>query len=484
MVILGDILMEVEILSHSDSLDMQVEKISFDSRTVEQGDLFVAVRGTVTDGHKYIPASVNKGAVAIICEELPGSPVGGVNYIRVKNSAIAMARAASAYYNYPSKKLRLVGVTGTNGKTTVATLLYRLFTSLGYASGLLSTAGNMISGRQIPATHTTPDPLRLNSLLNEMVIAGCEYAFMEVSSIALDQHRTDGVSFAGAIFTNITHDHLDYHGTFDNYIAAKKTFFDKLDSESFALVNTDDRRSAVMLQNCTGRKAAYSMKQNAEYRGRLLEERLEGMLLKIGDHDVSTHFIGAFNAYNLLAVYGTALELGADETEVLTGISMLTPVEGRLEIIRSRSGQMAIVDYAHTPDALENVISAINRIVDGSAELVIVIGAGGNRDRSKRPLMGKIASTGSTKVILTSDNPRSENPERIIEEMEEGVPHELRSKVLKITDRREAIRTALMLAGEKGIVLVAGKGHETYQEIKGVKSHFDDREEIRKVFNI
>jgi len=467
---------------HGDS-DRSVSNICFDSREISKGDLFVAVRGTITDGHLYIDQAVKSGAIAIVCEELPSDPVDDICWLLVNNSAEALAHISSAFFDYPSTKLKLVGITGTNGKTTIATVLYELFIALGYKSGLLSTAGNRVFKRKLPASYTTPDPIQLNRVLNDMVEEGCDYAFMEVSSIALDQHRCDGLFFDGGIFTNLTHDHLDYHHTFDRYIAAKKTFFDHLPDTSFALVNSDDKRAGVLLQNSEARSYSYSLKGGSDFKCKILEERFEGMLLNMEGTEVSTRFIGDFNAYNLLAAYACATLLDADTTEALTAISSMHPVDGRLEVIRSKGGMTALVDYAHSPDALENVLAAINRIREAGEEVITVVGAGGDRDRSKRPLMGAIAAENSSRVILTSDNPRSENPVEIIEEMMAGVSIELKKKVLQITDRREAIKTALMLAGDMDIVLVAGKGHETYQEVKGVKSHFDDREEIRKIFN-
>jgi len=484
MVELNKILNNIKITRIIGDVNISVGSICFDSREVTDNSLFVAVRGTKTDGHLFIEKAVQSGASVIACEEMPEVPDKNVCWLEAGNSALVLSCMAANFYDNPSQKLRLVGVTGTNGKTTIATLLYELYNSLGFKAGLISTVGNKIFKRKVDSTHTTPDPVQLNSLLNDMVDEGCEYAFMEVSSIALDQFRTDGLVFEGALFTNLTHDHLDYHLTFDNYIAAKKRFFDELPREAFALVNKDDRRSEVMLQNCNARKSGFAMQRDAGYRCRMLEERFEGMLLKINDHEVSTKFIGDFNAYNLLAVYATAVEMGADSTEVLVAISDMNPVEGRLEVLRSPEGLTAIVDYAHTPDALENVLKAINRIKVEGMSLITVVGAGGDRDSSKRPLMGRIAATESNRVILTSDNPRSEDPEKILDQIMTGVPADARRRVLRVSDRREAIKTAIMLAEEKDIVLVAGKGHETYQEVNGVKSHFDDREEIRKILEL
>ncbi len=478
-----NILENIKTLSVPGDCNRTISKICFDSREVSDGDLFVAVRGTITDGHLYISQAVKSGAVAIVCEVLPENPDEDLCWVLVENSALALAYIARAYFDNPSSKLKLVGVTGTNGKTTIASLLYDLFNSLGYKSGLLSTVGNKIFKRSLPASHTTPDPIQLNSILSQMVDDGCDYAFMEVSSIALDQHRTDGLVYEGGIFTNLSHDHLDYHLTFDNYIAAKKSFFDQLAATSFALVNADDRRGSVMLQNTKAKSKTYALKGGADYKCKILEARFEGMLLSIDGKEVSTRFIGDFNASNLLAVYAAAMELGVDTTEALTAISSMHPVEGRLEIIRDKSGKTALVDYAHTPDALENVLDAINKIREEGESVITVVGAGGNRDKTKRPIMASIAAENSSRVVLTSDNPRDEDPEAILDDMMSGISADLKRKVLKITDRREAIKTALMLAGERDIVLVAGKGHETYQEVNGVKTHFDDREEIRKNFN-
>lgn len=481
---LKEILSKIEIKSCSGDINIDVSGICFDSREAAPGNVFVAVRGTITDGHKYIVSAIESGVSAIVCEKIPEDGGKDLCWIVVENSAEALAHMSSAYYNYPSTKLRLVGVTGTNGKTTIASLLYEMFINLGYRAGLLSTVGNRIFKDHRPASHTTPDPLQLNRILSEMVEAGCDYAFMEVSSIALDQHRTAGLSFDGAVFTNLSHDHLDYHGNFDNYIASKKSFFDSLPEASFALLNADDRRSSVMVQNTKASISTYALKRGADFKCRILEERFEGMLLNIDGVEVSTMFIGDFNASNLLAVYAVSVHLGADKTEVLTSISSMTPVDGRLEIIRDINGKTALVDYAHSPDALDNVLSAINRIREGNESLITVVGAGGDRDKTKRPVMAAIAAEKSDRVILTSDNPRSEEPDDIIDDMMKGVPADRIRNVLSIRNRSEAIKTALMLADTKDIVLVAGKGHETYQEINGVRSHFDDREEIRKYMNM
>ena len=461
--------------------DISVANICYDSRKTSKNDLFIAVRGTQTDGHNYINEAITQGAIAVMCERIPDDADPAICWIKVKNSGHALAVCASNYYNNPSNEIKLIGVTGTNGKTTTATLLYRLFTSLGYSVGLLSTVANYIAGKEMEATLTTPDPVRINKLLREMINAGCEYAFMEVSSHAIVQKRIDGLYFLLGIFTNITHDHLDYHGNFDNYLKAKKEFFDSLPAESMALVNADDRNGSFMLQNCKADKYEYSLRTVADYTCRIVEHRIDGMSLRFGNQEVWTCFIGEFNAYNLLAVVSAAELLGQDDLQVLTNISTLKPVPGRFEVIRSGMGITAIVDYAHTPDALDNVLMAINKIRLSGNRLITVVGAGGDRDSGKRPIMARICAEKSDRVILTSDNPRTEDPEKIIDDMIKGVPAKMQTKVLRITDRREAIRTASMIAGENDIILVAGKGHETYQEIKGHRYHFDDREELRKV---
>ena len=409
-------------------------------------------------------------------------PEKGVCWIKTTDSAKALGIAASNFFGKPSESLKLVGVTGTNGKTTIATLLYRMFTGLGYKCGLFSTVCNYIIDKELPATHTTPDPVQLNKLIAEMVEAGCDYAFMEVSSHSADQQRIAGLRFAGGIFTNLTHDHLDYHKTFDNYLAAKKRFFDSLQPDSFALVNIDDKNGKVMLQNCNARHYTFSVRGMADFRCKIIEQGFEGMGLRIQGEEVWTRFIGDFNASNLLAVYAASELLGASKKEILTILSDLHSVQGRLEVIKSEKGITGIVDYAHTPDALLNVIDTINKIREGSVQLITVVGAGGDRDRTKRPKMAAISAEGSTKVILTSDNPRTEDPEKILDDMEAGITPDLKRKTLRIADRREAIKTAVMLADPGDVILIAGKGHETYQEINGVKHHFDDREELREAF--
>ena len=474
-----EILKGIEIVSVSGTKNKVISGIEFDSRKVQKNSLFVAVKGYKTDGHNFISPALASGASAVICETLPENPEKTVCWIKTGDSAKALGLAASNFYGNPSSSLRLVGVTGTNGKTTIATLLYRMFIRLGYKCGLFSTVCNYINEKELDATHTTPDPVQLNRLLSEMVNEGCDYAFMEVSSHSADQKRIAGLNFEGAIFTNLTHDHLDYHKTFDNYLAAKKSFFDLLPANAFALVNADDRNGRVMLQNCKARHYTFSVRGMADYRCNIIEQSFGGMGLKIQGEEVWTRFIGDFNASNLLAVYSASELLGAAKKEILTVLSDLHPVPGRLEVIKSPGGISGIVDYAHTPDALLNVIDTINKIREGGVQLITVVGAGGDRDRTKRPKMAAISAEGSTKVILTSDNPRSEDPEKIIDEMEAGITPDLKRKILRITNRHEAIKTAVMLANQGDVILIAGKGHETYQEIMGVKNHFDDREELK-----
>jgi UDP-N-acetylmuramoyl-L-alanyl-D-glutamate--2,6-diaminopimelate ligase len=480
MMMIEEILRDIEIVSVSGNLKEQVNAIVFDSRKVEKGCLFVAVKGTKTDGHDYISQAVISGASAILCERIPEPAGKPPNIIVVKDTSSALGIAASNFYGNPSSSLKLVGVTGTNGKTTIATLLYRTFRKLGFKCGLFSTVCNFIEDKELPATHTTPDPVQLNMLMSEMVKTGCDYAFMEVSSHSVDQNRIAGLKFSGGIFTNLTHDHLDYHVTFDNYLAAKKKFFDTLPRNSFALANSDDRNGKVMLQNCSAKKYMFSTKGIADFRASVIEQRFEGMGLKIDGEEVWTRFIGDFNASNLLAVYAASVLLGAPKREVLTILSDLWSVPGRLETIRGTGSITGIVDYAHTPDALLNVIETVNKIRQGGSRLITVVGAGGDRDRTKRPKMAVITAAGSDKVILTSDNPRSEDPEKILDDMEAGITPDLKKKVIRIADRREAIKAAVLMADRGDVILVAGKGHETYQEIKGVRHHFDDREELSK----
>lgn len=454
--------------------------LTYDSRAVKPGDCFFAVRGTQADGHAFIPAAVAAGAVAVVCEQLPADPAPGVTYVAVPDSAGAMADLAAAFYDYPSRELKLVGITGTNGKTTTATLLYDLVRALGYKAGLISTVVYRIEGREIEATHTTPDSIRLNALMREMADAGCEFCFMECSSHAIVQERTRGLSFAGGIFSNITHDHLDYHKTFAEYIRAKKRFFDMLPAGSFALTNLDDRNGRVMVQNTAAAVHTYSLRGMADFRCRIVETHLDGMLLRIDGQEVWVGLLGRFNAYNLLAVYGTAVLLGLDRSEVLRVLSTLRPVSGRFEIVRAANGTTAVVDYAHTPDALENVLRTIEEIRTPQQQLLVVCGCGGDRDRTKRPEMAQIAVQYASTAIFTSDNPRHESPEAILDEMVAGL--DPGTRYLRIADRAEAIRTAVMLSRPGDIILVAGKGHETYQIIGDVKHHFDDREEVRRAF--
>jgi UDP-N-acetylmuramoyl-L-alanyl-D-glutamate--2,6-diaminopimelate ligase len=480
MMELNNILRGIDVLSFSGDKSRGINNITFDSRNVAPGSLFIAVRGSKTDGHEYISNAVKAGASSIICETIPEDRDNSVCWIRTGDTARALGQAASNFFGNPSSSLKLVGVTGTNGKTTIATLLYKLFTALGYKCGLFSTVCNYVIKKELPATHTTPDPVQLNSVMHEMVMGGCDYAFMEVSSHSADQQRIAGLEFAGGIFTNLTHDHLDYHKTFNNYLTAKKKFFDSLSTQAFALVNVDDKNSMVMLQNCKAHQYTFSARGMADFRCRLVEQSFEGMQLKIMGEEVWTKLIGDFNASNLLAIYAAAELLGVERKEILTTLSELTPVAGRLEVIRSDGGITGIVDYAHTPDALLNVIDTINKIREGNVQLITVVGAGGDRDKTKRPKMASISAEGSSRIILTSDNPRTEDPEMILNDMEAGIAGEMKQKTLRIADRHEAIRTAVMLASHGDVILVAGKGHEPYQEIMGVKHHFDDREELRK----
>ncbi|MBR8538055.1 UDP-N-acetylmuramoyl-L-alanyl-D-glutamate--2,6-diaminopimelate ligase [Carboxylicivirga sediminis] len=480
---LSDILKGVGVIEQVNATDCEVEQIVFDSRKANGNTLFVAMKGTVVDGHQFIPQVLEAGCKCVVCEVIPAEYPADAMIVKVDDSSVALGHMAANFYDNPSDKLKLVGVTGTNGKTTTATLLYHLVMSMGYKAGLFSTVANFIGKARLDATHTTPDAVTLNKTMSEMVEAGCEYCFMEVSSHALVQNRVTGLKFAGGLFTNITHDHLDYHGTFKEYIAAKKSFFDGLSKQAFALTNADDKNGQVMLQNTAAQTYTYSLKGMGNYKGRIIESMFEGMQLEIDGQEIWTQFVGHFNAQNLLLVYGAACLLGFEKEDVQVAISQLNPVDGRFETMRSKSGKTAIVDYAHTPDALKNVIETINLVRQPSQQLVTVVGAGGDRDPMKRPEMAKEAVGGSSKVILTSDNPRSEEPEAIIEQMMEGVSFKERIKVLSIVNRREAIRTACMVAGPGDIILIAGKGHETYQEIKGVRSHFDDREIVREVFN-
>ena len=483
MMQLEKILEGINTVSVSGDRKRTIDDIVFDSRNVRANSLFVAVKGSKTDGHDYIAGAQEAGAAAIICENLPASPDKNICWIRTSDSSRALGQAASNFYDRPSSSLKLVGVTGTNGKTTIATLLYRMFTGLGFKCGLFSTICNYVVEKELPATHTTPDPVQLNKLLAEMRDSGCEYAFMEVSSHSADQQRIAGLEFIGAIYTNLTHDHLDYHKTFSNYLAAKKRWFDTLTQKAFALVNADDRNGMVMLQNCKARHYTFSVRGMADFRCGIIEQSFEGMGLKMMGEEVWVKFIGDYNASNLLAVSAASELLGAERGEILRILSSLSSVPGRLETIRSPNGITGIVDYAHTPDALTNVIGILNKIRTINMQLITVVGAGGDRDRTKRPKMAEIAAEGSSKVILTSDNPRTEDPEKILDDMEEGITPDLKNKTVRITDRREAIKTAVMLAGPGDVILVAGKGHEPYQEINGVKHHFDDREELKKALS-
>ncbi|WP_302566359.1 UDP-N-acetylmuramoyl-L-alanyl-D-glutamate--2,6-diaminopimelate ligase [Alistipes indistinctus] len=480
MRMLDKLLQGVEVRSLVGDGTVAVGRLEFDSRKVVPGTLFFATRGTQADGHAYIPAAVAAGAAAVVCEELPAERPVGVTFVQVPDSTVALGQVASAFYGHPSRRLKLVGVTGTNGKTTTATLLYRMFRRLGYKAGLISTVVYCVDDREIPSTHTTPDSIRLNAMMAEMVEAGCDYCFMEVSSHSLVQHRTAGLAFVGGIFSNITHDHLDYHKTFAEYIRAKKLFFDGLPAGAFALTNADDRNGMVMVQNTKATVKTYALQSFADFRCRIVETLLDGMLLNLDGSEVWVKFLGRFNAYNLTSVYATALLLDARRDEVLRILSDLTSVDGRFEPIHSKEGVTAIVDYAHTPDALQNVIGTINEIRKKDQRLYVVVGCGGNRDATKRPEMAKIAVDGSDMAVLTSDNPRLEEPGAIIEQMKSGL--EPGARYLAITDRREAIKAAVALARPGDIILVAGKGHETYQDVGGVKHHFDDREEVRAAF--
>lgn len=466
------------------STDLEISGINIDSRLVEEGNLFVAVKGTQADGHNYIGKAIEKGAQAVVCETLPEDKPEDITFIQVQNSEDIIGKIATTFYGNPTDKLELVGVTGTNGKTTIATLLYNMFRKMGYKCGLCSTVCNYIDGEAIPTEHTTPDPITLNRLLGRMADEGCKYAFMEVSSHAVAQKRIGGLKFAGGIFTNLTRDHLDYHKTVENYRDAKKAFFDMLPKEAFALTNRDDKNGLFMTQNTKATVKTYSLQSMADFKARIIEESFEGMLLEINGKEVSVPFIGRFNVSNLLAVFGAATMLGKDAEEILLTLSTLHPVNGRFETIRSKEGVTAIIDYAHTPDALKNVLTTINEILCGRGQAITVCGAGGNRDKGKRPLMAQEAANQSDRVIITSDNPRFEEPQDIINDMLAGLDQEQMKKVIAITDRREAIRTACMMARSGDVILVAGKGHENYQDVKGVKHHFDDHEIVKEAFGL
>ncbi|MBQ2179766.1 MAG: UDP-N-acetylmuramoyl-L-alanyl-D-glutamate--2,6-diaminopimelate ligase [Prevotella sp.] len=480
---LNELLKNVKPICIIGSDDIDITGVNIDSRKIETGHLFVAIKGTQTDGHKFIPKALELGASAVLCEDIPEEKVAGVTYVQVESTESAVGPVATVFFGEPSKKLKLVGVTGTNGKTTIATLLYNMFRKFGHKCGLLSTVCNYIEGEAIPADHTTPDPIELNHLLSKMVEAGCEYAFMECSSHAIAQKRIGGLDFAGGIFTNLTRDHLDYHKTFENYRDAKKAFFDGLSKDAFAITNADDKNGSVMVQNCKAKIKTYSTRSMADFRARIIECHFEGMYLEIDGREVGVQFIGKFNVSNLLAVYGAAVMLGKKPEDILLILSTLKSVAGRLEPIRSKEGVTAIVDYAHTPDALENVLNAIHEVLDGKGgQVITVCGAGGNRDKGKRPLMAQEAAKQSDRVIITSDNPRFEEPQDIINDMLEGLNAQQKKKTISIVDRKEAIRTATMMANKGDVILIAGKGHEDYQEIKGVKHHFDDREIVREIF--
>tara|TARA_R110002111_G_scaffold116680_1_gene178151 strand:- start:11258 stop:12721 length:1464 start_codon:yes stop_codon:yes gene_type:complete len=474
VIVLKDILYKVTLNAVVGNTSIAVNTIDFDSRNIKKNDVFVAIRGSVADGHKYIDIAINKGAVAVICEKIPENLIDDVTYVEVDNSSKALAIMASNFYNIPSENLKLVGVTGTNGKTTVASLLYQLFKKAGYKVGLLSTVKIMVDNTEHKATHTTPDSLTINKYLNEMNAVGVEFCFMEVSSHGIHQNRTEGLHFEGGIFTNLSHDHLDYHNTFAEYRDVKKSFFDALPSKAFALSNIDDKNGLVMLQNTKAKKYTYALKNYADYKSQILENQLGGLLLKINDNEVWTRLIGNFNAYNVLAIYATAELLGLEKVEILRLISDLESVSGRFQYLISDEKITAIVDYAHTPDALKNVLETINSIRTKNEELITVVGCGGDRDKTKRPKMGHIATALSTKVIFTSDNPRSESPETILTEIEAGVEPQNFKKALTIADRKQAIKAACQMAKPNDIILIAGKGHETYQEIKGERFDFDD----------
>ncbi len=481
----ADILYKVRIVAVSGTTDVVISGVQIDSRNVSNRSVFVAVKGSVVDGHQYISKAIELGAIAVICQDMPEHQKEGVTYIQVTDSAEAAGLVAHNFYGQPSHKLKLVGVTGTNGKTTIATLLYKLFDCLGYTCGLISTVENMIDGKVIPSTHTTPDAVSLNSLLKQMADEGCEYAFMEVSSHAVHQRRIAGLEFAGALFSNITHDHLDYHKTFDEYIKVKKSFFDGLPASAFAVTNIDDKRGAVMLQNTAAKKYSYSLRSVADFKGKIIENFLSGLMMSINEQEVHFRLIGEFNAYNILAVYGAAICLGQDKVDVLQCLSNTTSAEGRFDYsISPREKIIAIVDYAHTPDALINVLATIKKLRQGNEQVITVVGCGGDRDKTKRSIMGEVACEHSDKVIFTSDNPRSEDPEQILADIETGLSVSARRKYITIVDRKQAIKTAVSMAQPEDIVLIAGKGHEKYQEIKGVKHHFDDKVIVQEMFEL
>lgn len=481
---LSELLKTIQPIQVIGSTDIEILGVNIDSRLITAGHLFMAMHGTQSDGHAYIPAAIEKGAVAVLCEDMPAEHNNAITYIQVKDSEDAVGKVATLFYGDPTSKMELVGVTGTNGKTTIATLLYHTFRYFGYKVGLISTVCNYIDGEAIPTEHTTPDPVTLNCLLGQMADVGCKYAFMEVSSHSIAQKRISGLRFVGGIFTNLTRDHLDYHKTVENYLKAKKKFFDDMPKNAFSLTNLDDKNGLVMTQNTRSHVYTYSLRSLCDFKGKILESHFEGMLLDFNNHELAVHFIGRFNASNLLAVFGAAVLLGKKEEDVLVALSTLHPVTGRFESIRSPKGFTAIVDYAHTPDALVNVLNAIHGVLEGKGKVITVVGAGGNRDKGKRPLMAKEAAKASDRVIITSDNPRFEEPQDIVNDMLAGLDKDDMQKTISIVDRREAIKTACMIAQPGDVILVAGKGHENYQEIKGVKHHFDDKEIIKEVFNV
>ena len=479
---LKELLKDIPVIAIVGSEDVEITDVNIDSRRIKDGHLFIAMKGTQVDGHKFVPKAIELGAKAVMCEDMPEEKAEGVTYVQVVSTEDVVGKVATTFHGNPSTKLKLVGVTGTNGKTTIATLLYNMFTKMGHKCGLLSTVCNYIIDETIPADHTTPDPIELNRLLDRMVQAGCEYAFMECSSHAIAQKRIGGLTFAGGIFTNLTRDHLDYHKTFENYRNAKKAFFDSLPKTAFAITNADDKNGMVMVQNTKATVKTYSIRTVADFKARIIECHFEGMYLEMDGHEVGVQFIGKFNVSNLLAVYAAAVMLGKSPEDVLVVMSTLHSVSGRLEPIHSPEGYTAVVDYAHTPDALENVLNAIHEVLDGKGHVITVCGAGGNRDKGKRPLMAQEAVKQSDKVIITSDNPRFEEPQDIINDMLAGLNAQQMKKVISIVDRREAIRTACMMAQKGDVILIAGKGHENYQEIKGVKHHFDDHEVVKECF--
>lgn len=478
---LKDILYKVTIEAVHGSTDLPIEKIEFDSRKVSNNDVFVAIKGSLSDGHQFIDKAISLGASVVVCEDLPATLLENITYVKVQNSNQALSFLAANYYNNPSQKLKLIGITGTNGKTTIASLLYQMFKKAGYKVGLLSTVKIMVDETEYKATHTTPDSLTINQYLDEMVEVGCEFCFMEVSSHGIHQKRTESLQFEGGVFTNLSHDHLDYHDTFAEYRDVKKSFFDNLPKSAFAITNVDDKNGVVMLQNTVARKRTYALKTYADFKAQVLENQLSGLVLKINNDEVWTKLIGSFNAYNLLAIYGVALELGIESNEALRLLSELESVSGRFQFIISESKITAIVDYAHTPDALENVLKTIEDIRTKNEQLITIVGCGGDRDKTKRPIMANIAASLSDKAIFTADNPRTENPQTIIEEMEAGVEGQNFKKTISILDRKQAIKTACQMANPGDIILIAGKGHETYQEINGVRHDFDDMQIVQEL---